>query len=210
MTRTRRRPLVLLGAAVLLLVAMVVSTKFVTPEEAEALRPQQFEAPVYVQENFPQVVETLTAEATDLATVAEAVDADPQAGGEQFGVAVGSGKFAVPVSFTGTVTSVDDRFMEVDVEGVPDGDTVRIPIGNAVSGTPVRDATGFMTFGDFPGQTDFQNVANELKLVIADEVVGAADPASLEGQEVSVVGAFATGGPEGSYLVQPVVLQATS
>lgn len=205
-----RRPLVALAALVAVLVAMVVSTKFVTPEEAQSLRPQVFEAKSYVAENFPKVVQTLRDNGTDLGTLASAVEADPAAAGGQYGVDVGSGKFAFPVTFTGQVTSVDDRFMEVAVDGVPEGDTVRVPLGNTVSGTPIRDATGFMTFSDFPGQTDFQNVANELKITVLADVLGKLDTASLEGSTVSVVGAYSTGGPKSSFLVQPVQVEVTS
>ena len=93
------------------------------------------------------------------------------------------------------------------IDGVPKGDTVRIPVGSAVSGTPIRDASGFMTFSDFPGQTDFQNVANELKLKIAADVVGPLDPSSLKGKNVTVVGAFSTGGPANAFLVQPASIE---
>lgn len=203
----RRGPLVTAGAVVLLLLAMVVSTKFLTPSEAEALRPRKFEAKTYVAENFEKVVQTLTQEATDLSTLARAVDEDPAAAGAASGVDMGGGKFAFPVRASGTVASVDERFIELTVAGVPEGDTVRIPISNAVSGTPIRDAAGFMTFSDFPGQTDFQNVANELKVKVLADVVGAVDTASLEGRQVTVVGAFSTGGPKGSYLVQPVTIE---
>ena len=93
----RRGPLVTAGALVVLLLAMVVSTKFLTPSEAEALRPQQFEAKSYVAENFDKVVQTLTEKGTDLSTLAPAVDADPAAAGAASGVDMGGGKFAFPV-----------------------------------------------------------------------------------------------------------------
>ncbi|MGG5257776.1 DUF2291 family protein [Phycicoccus avicenniae] len=210
LTRVKRRSLVLTTALVVLLVAMVVSTRFVTPEEAQALRPQVFEAKGYVAENFPKVVQTLQEKGTDLGTLAPAVDADAAAAGKEYGIDVGSGKFAFPVTVTGTVASVDNGFLELTVPGVPADDTVRIPVANAVSGTPIRDASGFMTFSDFPGQTDFQNVANELKIKVLADVVGKLEPASLQGKQVTVVGAYSTGGPKNSFLVQPVSVQVAS
>ncbi|MBM6401802.1 DUF2291 family protein [Phycicoccus sonneratiae] len=210
LSRVKRRSLVLTAALVVLLVAMVVSTRFVTPEEAQALRPQVFEAKSYVAENFPKITQTLQEKGTDLGTLAPAVDADAAAAGKQYGIDVGSGKFAFPVTVTGTVASVDAGFLELTVDGVPADDTVRVPVANAVSGTPIRDATGFMTFSDFPGQTDFQNVANEIKIKVLVDVVGKLDPASLQGKQVTVVGAYSTGGPKNSFLVQPVSVQVAS
>lgn len=210
LSRVKRRSLVLAAGLVVLLVAMVVSTRFVTPEEAQALRPQVFEAKSYVAENFEKIARTLQEKGTDLGTLAPAVDADAAAAGKQYGIDVGSGKFAFPVTVTGTVASVDAGFLELTVAGVPADDTVRVPVANAVSGTPIRDATGFMTFSDFPGQTDFQNVANEIKVKVLADVVGKLDPASLQGKQVTVVGAYSTGGPKSSFLVQPVSVQVAS
>lgn len=206
-SRVKRRSLVLAAGLVVLLVAMVVSTRFVTPQEAQALRPRVFEASSYVAENFPKITQTLQEKGTDLGTLAPAVVADPAAAGKEYGVDVGSGKFAFPVKVTGTVATVDNGFLELTVAGVPADVTVRVPVANAVSGTPIRDATGFMTFSDFPGQTDFQNVANEIKVKVLADVVGTLDPASLKGKQVIVVGAYSTGGPKSSFLVQPVSVQ---
>jgi len=202
-----RASIIVAVLVVLFVVAMIASTKFVSPEEAAALRPKQFTAKTFVADNFDKTVQTLTEKATDLGTLAPAVDADEKAAGGQYGVDVGSGKFAFPVSLTGYVTEADKNFLVLDVDGVPKGDTVRIPVGSAVSGTPIRDASGFMTFSDFPGQTDFQNVANELKLKIAADVVGPLDPSSLKGKNVTVVGAFSTGGPANAFLVQPASIE---
>ncbi len=207
--RARRRTMIVIGAALILVVMMVVATNFKTAEQVRALNPPAFEASRYVDENFTKITTELTDGATPIAELAPAVDADPAAAGEQFGVDQGGGSFAFPVSVTGTVESVDENFAVIAAPGVPEGDTVRVPLGAALNGTPVRDAAG-LTFGDFPGQTEYQNVANELKLTMQDDVLAGADLASLQGEQVVVVGAFATGGPANSFIVQPVSIEAGS
>lgn len=207
--RARRRAVIAVAAGVVLLVVMVVSTNFKTAAQVRALNPPAFEASRYVQQSFAKITTDLTDEATPISELAPAVDTDAAAAGQQFGVDQGAGNFAFPVSATGTVESVDENFAVLAVPGVPDGDAVRVPIGTALNGTPVRDAAG-LKFGDFPGQTDYQNVANELKLTMQDEVLAPADLASKQGQQVVVVGAFATGGPPNSFIIQPVSIEAGS
>ena len=207
--KARRRSAVVIGAAVVLLAAMLVSTRYYTPAQVRAFNPPAFEAGAYVEQNFPKITANLTDEATSIATLAPAVDADPAAAGEQYGVDQGSGAFAFPVSAQGTVASVDANFAVLTVDGVPEGDTVRIPLGAALNGTPVRDADG-LAFGDFPGQTDYQNVANELKLTMQSQVLQPADLAGKQGRQVSVVGAYASGGPPNSFIIQPVSIEAGS
>ena len=153
------------------------------PHAGASLNPAAFNAKTYVQTNFPKIRSTLTEKATDIVVLAPAVDKDPAAAAKKYGTDVGSGKYAFPVKATGTVKEVDENFMLVAVPGVPAGDKVRIPLGFAITGTPVRDATGGMTFSDFSGQTDYQSVANELKVKIRADVDVQAGPAVAQGQE---------------------------
>ncbi len=200
--------MITLVLGVVLLAAMIAVTPFKTAEQVRALNPPTFAADTYVAESFPKIVADITERATPIEVLAPAVDADVAAAGEEYGVD-GGGTFTFPVSATGTVSSVDTSFAELRVDGVPEGDVLRIPLGAALNGTPVRDAAG-LAFGDFPGQTEFQNVANELKIAMATEVLEPADLAGTQGQQVSVVGAYATGGPPNSFIIQPVSIEAAS
>lgn len=204
------RKLVTLAAVVVVLVMMMLSTKFLTPGEAAKLNPAAFNAKTYVKDNFKKTAATLTDKATDIVVLAPAVDKDLAAAGQQYGVNVGSGKFAFPVKATGTASEVDGNFMVLTVPGVRAGDTIRVPLGSAVSGTPVRDATGDMTFSKFQGQTDFQSVANEFKARILVDVLGPVDVASLKGKKVTVTGAYSSGGPAKSFIIQPVSIEVAS
>jgi predicted lipoprotein len=206
---TRRARRLITAAAVLaLLVAMGLDTRFLSPQAAARLNPAAFNAETYAAEQFPKVGATIRERAVDLATLAPAVEKDKAAAGKQYGQDLGSGQYAFPVKATGTATEVDEAFVRLAVAGIPAGTAVRIPLGPAVSGTPIRDATGEITFGDFAGQTEFQNVANQFKLRIQQDVIAKIDPASLKGKQVTVYGAWSTGGPPRSYLIQPVTIEA--
>jgi predicted lipoprotein len=197
------------GAVVLLLVvlAMFLDTKFLSPEAAAKLNPAAFSAESYAKKEFPKVAESIKAKATDIAVLAPAVTKDLAAAGKQYGNDLGSNAFAFPVKATGTADEVDANFVLLAVPGVPADTKVRIPIGAAVSGTPVRDATGEIKFGDFTGQTDFQSVANQFKLRIQADVLSKVDPPSMKGKTVTVYGAWATGGPPKSFIIQPVSIE---
>lgn len=205
--RARRNLVVAIVLGAVLLVLMVAVTPFKTAAQVKALNPPPFAADAYVAKSFPRIVATITQEATPITTLAPAVDADPAAAGKEYGLDAGSGSFTFAVSARGTVASVDANFAVLTVAGLPEGDVVRVPLGGALNGTPVRDAAG-LAFGDFPGQTEFQNVANELKKTMTTKVLQPADLAGKQGQQVSVVGAYATGGPPKSFIVQPVSIEA--
>lgn len=211
-TQTRRmssaaKKGIVAGVGAVLVVAMIVSTKFLSPSEAAEINPAAFDASVYVDEKFPEIVTAIEEQATDIATLVPAITADPAAAGAEYGNNLGSGKFAFPVRATGTVTEVDDQFLVLAVEGVGDPDVIRVPLANAISGTPVRDATGLISFGDFVDQTQYQNVANAMKLKIQSEVMPTLDPTQVADRELTVYGAWATGGPPNSYIIQPVRIE---
>lgn len=194
-------------ALAILLVAAVLDTKFLSPQEVAELNPAKFTASDYAAKEFPKVVALIKENATDLAVLAPAIAADPAAAGRQYGQDLGSGRFAFPVKAVGTVAEVDANFIRLTVPGVPADTTVRIPIAQSLSGTPVRDATGTIKFGDFTDQTDYQAVANQFKIRMQQDVLAAIDPASLAGKQITVYGAWSSGGPPRSFLVQPVEIE---
>ncbi|MGW3611029.1 DUF2291 family protein [Micromonospora sp. NPDC005163] len=202
----------LVGLAVIaaLLVAAALDTKFLSPQQAAELNPAPFNVESYAAKAFPEVAGAIKEKATDLEVLAPAVEADPAAAGKQYGQDLGSGSYAIPVKVTGTVDQVDENFMQLKASGVPDSTAVRVPVGPALSGTPVRDATGTIKFGDFAGQSDYQSVANQFKLRMQQDVLAKIDPASLKGKRVTVYGAWSTGGPPKSFVIQPVEIEARS
>lgn len=213
MSSPQRRPsryIVPAAVAAVLLGGMGLSTKWLTPEEVEALNPPPFVAADFVDETFPEQTEMLQESATDITVLAPAISEDLPAAAAEHGVDLGSGAYAFPVTATGTVEEVDAQYALLDVPGLDDRYEVRIALGNAVSGSPVRDATGTLAFGDFPDQTSFQSVANGFKRKIREDVLAEVEPDSLPGREVTVHGAWGTGGPPDSYVIQPVSIEVAS
>ncbi len=204
------KPFLPLAALALLVAAMAIDTTYLSPEEAAAVNPPPFEASVYAAEAFPEIAALIEEEATDIVELAPAITEDPAAAAEASGNDVGGGRYGFAVSATGKVASVDEDFILLDVAGLPANSAVRIPVGRALSGTPIRDVTGTIGFGDFPGQSAYQSVANEFALLMQSEVLAPADPATLQDQELTVVGAYVTGGPPDSYLIQPVSIEVGS
>lgn len=204
--RVRRLVLPVAGGVVLL--AGVASTTYVDPDDPRSPGQTVFSAEEYVAESFPEIVETITQQATELGIIAAAVADDRQAAGAQYGVDLGAGQYVYAVTVLGEVEEVDDDFVTLAVEDAAGEPLdVRIPLGSALSGTPVRDATGTIQFGDFADQNEYQSVANQLKLTIAAEVLAPADPPSLAGKVVSVTGAWSAGGPQDVFIVQPVSIE---
>ncbi|GAB4085124.1 hypothetical protein GCM10028784_17540 [Myceligenerans cantabricum] len=203
----RYRGVVIAALAAVLVVAMGLSTRWLTPEEAEAVNPPPFEATAFVEEKFPEQVELLTDQATDVAELAPAISDDLPGAAAEHGVDLGGGAYAFPLTATGTVTEADESFAVLDVPGLAPKYEVRIALGAAVNGNPVRDASGTMQFGDFPDQTSFQAVANELRTTISQDVLADVDAGALEGKDVTVYGAWGTGGPADSYVIQPVAIE---
>jgi predicted lipoprotein len=190
-----------------LIIAMFLGTKFQSADAAAKGQPAAFNATNYAKQKWPDLVQRISGKAVNVATLAAAVDANLPAAGKQYGQDLGAGSYAFAVKATGNVATVDDNFMTVAVLGMPANDVVRIPLGMALSGSPIRDATGTIHYGDFANQTDYQDVANALKTQVQQEVLAKITPASLKGKQVTVVGAFASGGPPNSYLIDPVKIE---
>ncbi|MEU9884569.1 DUF2291 family protein [Sphaerisporangium sp. NPDC051011] len=192
-----------------LVVAAAFDTKVLSPQQVADLNPPPFIAESYAADKFPKVTAMIKQKATDLAVLAPAVESDQGAAGRQYGQDLGTGNFAFPVKATGTVEEVADNFVLLAVRDVPKDTVVRVAVGASVSGTPVRDATGTIKFGDFTDQTDYQSVANQFKLQIQQAVLAKLDTSSLKGKRVTVYGAWSTGGPAKSFLIQPVDIEVT-
>lgn len=210
-TATRNR-LVGLGLLVVLIVGMVLNTKFLSPEELAAALPKPFDPQQTAADLFERAKSELPASAKPLGEVLAAVRQDPKAAAQQFGAAApNESTFVFPVTAIGTVTQASAQSLRLSVPGAPEQTPVLVPLGTAINGTVIRDAMGFK-FADAPGQTDYQYVGDELKKLMQTEISsGVADPAALEGKQVTVVGAISvpnTGSPPPA--AKPVNVQAIS
>ena len=215
-SRSRAR---LIGAAVIvaLLVAMVLNTKFLTPAEVAAIAPKPFDPAQTADGLFTRAQDELPGVAKPLGQVVPAFQSDLPGAAERFGaVSPSEGAYVFPVEATGTVAEATDASLRLEVDGVPRQTPVLVPLSTAVNGTVIRDAMGFK-FADAPGQTDYQYVGDELKKLMLEEVDGSvADPQSLKGKKVTVIGAVNVQGagtavPEAKPVnVQPLSIEVGS
>jgi predicted lipoprotein len=202
---------------VLLVVAMALNTKFLTPAEVAAIAPKPFDPAEIATGLYARAGEELPDQAQPLGEVVPALQADVAAAAEKYEAASpAEGSYVFPVELTGTVAEASDASLRVTVDGVPAQTPVIVPLSNAVNGSVLRDLMGFK-FADAPGQTGYQYVGDEIKkLMLASIESSVPDPASLEGKEVTVVGAIgvqATGKavPRAKPLnVQPVSIEVGS
>ncbi len=202
--RTGLRVVAAAGAALILLVAMVLDTKVVKIDAAGGAPPGTFSAADYGRSEFPKVQSAIVARAVDAGTLASAVAKDPSSAAREYGVDSGIGP-ELPVKFTGVVGEGDFGIYAVKVADVPSSVIVRLQTGPAINGTDLRDATGTISFGQFTNQIDYQNAGSALNKEMKKQVLAKIDTANLTGKTISVVGVFQLTDP-GNWLVTPVKL----
>ncbi|MBM9468991.1 DUF2291 family protein [Nakamurella leprariae] len=209
--RVRNR-LIAAGAIVVLVVAMLLCTRFETPESLANIGPEQFNATTEATELFDRAKAELPEAADPLDEVLPAAQASIAAAAEQFeAVSPSEGSYDFAVTATGTVTPESTaESLRLEVEGLSGETPVIVPLTTAVNGTIVRDAMGFR-FGDAPGQTQYQYVGDEIKKLIQTDVVAPlGDPTQLVGQTVTVTGVLnvtATGGGDTVPAAKPANIQ---
>lgn len=205
-----RRYLPWILAAVLLvafLAALPSALTIVPIAEVEAqAESEKFDAPAYVEANWQsRILPAVNEGAVGLETIlsAFAVQDDGTAAKDelievanQYGsITVGEAHVYL-VSGRGTVTAVDTESrtgtMSVQLEGYEGPVDVQIYLGPRIPSdeTAVRDAVGFINFGDFREQTEYGKVANEINKRINVEVLEPLDEANLVGKTVEFVGAI--------------------
>jgi predicted lipoprotein len=214
--KSRRNLFITLGVIVVLIIAMALSTKFLTPEELAAVGPKKFDPAQTANELWTKAQTEIPANAQPLGQVVPAMQKDLKAAATKYNAASpAEGAYAFPVKFDGTVEEASDASLRISVPGVPEQTAVIIPLTTAINGTAVRDAMGFK-FADAPGQTDYQYVGDELKKLMQAEVKSSvSDPASLKGRKVSGSGVVVIVSPGGAppppakpVNVQPVTIEA--
>ena len=163
-----------------------------------------------------KIVPTVQQKAVEVTTVAAAIDKDPDAAGKQYGVRSGTGSpYAYMVKGTGTVTKIDTDAptgpMTVQVPAAAGGKPVTLTIatGPVIAGTAIRDAVGFISFGDFTNQIDYAKVANAINDRVKTEVIAKTEVKSLTGKKVTFAGAFSSLTPGTIFLV-PTELRAAA
>ena len=195
---------VVIGAlAVLTVLAVLFGFTAVSTEEQASLN-VQFDPVTFVAESWDEVQTVITDEAVPLADVLNRFtpDADGKATtesltpvAEELGRITTGNAHVYRVTATGTVTDIDTETSKgtlgLTVDGYEGPTTVRVYIGSRIPSdeSSIRDATGFIEFGDFREQTEYGKVAAEINKKVLENLE-AVDVESLVGKPVTVTGAF--------------------
>lgn len=190
--RLARAPLVLLALLALLMPTACTIVPIAEIEQARAS--EQFSAVAFVDNIWAeQLLPTFTEQAHPLEQVLDALEEDLEGAAGQYGLSVG-GAYNFMVRGAGEVTAVNTEsrngLMTVALDGYSGPTEVLIQIGPLVRGNAIRDAAGFIGFGQFRDQTEFGQVSKELNSRVSRDVLAGLDPATLAGKRVSFVGAF--------------------
>ena len=195
--------IVAVGIAAFMIVSLLFGFTVVSTDEEAALT-VEFDPVSYVEESWEAVRTAIDEQAVPLADVLNRIE--PTADGtisvdeltpivEELGRVTTGEAHVYSVTGTGTVTDVDVESSKgsigVAVDGYDGPVDVRFWIGTRIPSdeSSVRDATGFIEFGDFREQTEFGKVAREInKKVVAG--LESLDKENLEGQTIDFTGAF--------------------
>lgn len=115
---------------------------------------------------------------------------------EEFGIITIGQAHVYPVRGRGRVVSVDRNqstgVMEVEIHGYDGPSTIQLFIGSRIPSddSSVRDAVGFIQFGDFRDQTQFGQVAGEINRRIIREILNPIDFNEIVEKEIEFYGAF--------------------
>ena len=183
--------------------------------QASAAKAGAADPKTFVADNWSsKIVPTVHDKAADVTTVVAAIAKDPDAAGKQYGHQSGTGSpFAYLVKGSGTVTDLDTSVptgpMTVEVPQAG-GKPLKVTIatGPVIAGTAIRDAVGFISFGDFTNQIDYANVANQINAKAKTDVLAKVDLTSVKGKKVDFYGAFSALSPGVIFLV-PTELTVT-
>ena len=207
-----RQPRVIVAVLILALIgASVASTTFVASGSQEVAADTAVE---YAELNYDAVVvPTIVDAAQPVDVLLDALLADPDAAGEEYGKREDETKpYSFAVEVTGTVTEGGFGEVGLDVPGLSGDVTVGVSVPPLGSNTAIRDAGTELAFGGFVNQTEYQNVAIELNKRVAESVFTDVDLTAMLGEQITVVGAFTwvskTGGTIDHIAIIPVQIEA--
>jgi predicted lipoprotein len=197
--------LVWLMGLLLGIAALSACTVVTTAEATRIAEGGAFDAESFVETKWPEVISTVLEKSVELPTVLAAIKTDSnglttkdnlQQVATQYGLTTVGEAHVFMVKGRGAVTAVDTEsstgMMEVALEGYDGPIKVKFLIGPRIPNdeTSVRDAVGFIKFGDFREQTEYGKVARELNKRVIRDVFEGLDRESLTGKSVSFYGVF--------------------
>jgi predicted lipoprotein len=177
-------------ALALLVIAIAATTTYRSADSSgSAGEPAKFDAAEYGAATYPKVVPAIEKRAVDIVTLQRAIAADSGAAGARYGTRQGTGPYSYAVELTGTAGTVSGGLLAVTVPGIGKAH-VSVQVGPAVNGTALRDAVGFIKFGQFVNQVDYADAGTALNNRMKSKLLAGLDAASLKGKQITVVGAM--------------------
>jgi predicted lipoprotein len=210
-TVTRRRPRgrwIAAAAVALLLAAIGLDTEYRSADasaraaQAQAFDPARFGAETYRS----KVVPAIRSGAVELPVLLAALAADKDAAGAKYGHRQGTGPYSFAVKGNGVAGELKGSLLPVTVTGVPADTRVSLQVGPAINGTALRDAVGFISFGQFLNQVEYADAATALNNELRTTLLAGLRPAELSGRKVAFTGAF-TFLTAGTVTITPVDLR---
>jgi predicted lipoprotein len=188
------------------LIALPFSVTIVPIEQVEAMQQsEEFDAVAYVDGIWAsQIVPAVLENAVDLQTILSAIEVDAEGGApkeqlievanEYGSITVGEAHVYL-VKDRGTVTAIDTESragtMTLALDDYAGPVIVKLYLGPRIpsDATAVRDAVGFIEFGDFREQTEYGKVAKEINTRVATDVLELLDKENLVGKQLEFYGA---------------------
>ncbi|MGW4792159.1 DUF2291 family protein [Nonomuraea sp. NPDC004297] len=194
-------------AVAALIVLMAVSTEYRSAETAAAGAPERFDPAAFGARTYEaKVVPAIRSAAVELPVLLKALAGDQDAAGRKYGRRQGAtGRYTFAVKGAGTAGKARSGLLPVSVTGLPDGTRVSLQIGPAVNGTALRDAAGFITFGQFTNQVEYADAATALNDEMRAGLLDGLDAAALDGTEITFTGAFTLLSPK-TVTITPVAI----
>lgn len=191
------------AVAVFAVLALLFGFTAVSTEEEAALN-VEFDPVTFVADSWDDIQTVIRDDAVPLADVLNRIV--PDAAGkattdsltpiaEELGRITTGNAHVYRVVASGTVTDVDTETsrgtLGLTVDGYEGPIVVRVYVGSRIPSdeSSIRDATGFIEFGDFREQTEYGKVAAEINKKVLENLE-AVDVEALVGQPVLITGAF--------------------
>jgi predicted lipoprotein len=152
-----------------------------------------------------KLLPTFNAKAVELPTILSQIEVDEKGTAskerlvpiaKKYGLITDGEAHVYIVKGSGKIVSVNTETslgtVEVTLDGYSGPIKVLLYIGTRIPSdeTSVRDAVGFINFGDFKEQTEFGQVTSEINQRVLTKVLGSMDKNTLLGKTITFQGAF--------------------
>ena len=200
---------IIIGVAAILFLVLAARFGFtvVTIEEAEdTVLSEEFNPVTYVDGIWDsRLIPAFNDKTIELSRIL--VEMEPDANGtapkddliaiaNQYGLITVGEAHVYMVKGSGTIVSVDAESSlgtaEVKIDGYDGPIKTLLFIGTRIpsDNTSIRDAVGFISFGDFKEQTEYGKAATEINKRVLTDVLDVIDRENLVGKTISLKGAF--------------------